>query len=143
MNYEELEIELEALEALRNDVRKKELELINKLKESEKEIFGGKTYSDYVNSMQIEETKENVDVIITGYSINAEYKLNGVVLSAHGSIWENGFVNITAEYPSKSLSDVPKKYAKEEKHLREICDSYRVNNPVSKYKEKYRLNTYY
>lgn len=139
MDLSDLQKELLVLESLRNKVHDKERELKEQFIKIEKETFEGKTYWEYVNSLKINEIKEDVCIEINGYRISAKYQLKGLELSASGSVWENGCVNVSAEYPTKSIAKVPKKYAKEEKHLLDVCESYRIINPVSKLKDKYKI----
>lgn len=142
MKFKELEVSLENLEAMRKDVFKEEKRIEKALIEIEKEVFGGLTYREHLKTLQIDEVKENVEIKINGYRLQAKYELEGVILCVNSTVYEDAYYSVEVHYPNKVLKNVPKKYEKEEQHIKDICKTYRVINPCEKYKKEYNINYY-
>ena len=141
-NLSELKIKLEDLVDMKNKVFAKEREIINLMMELEKKVFNGMTYSEYINTLDIEEIKEGVKIRVDRYRIFGTYELDGLKLIGTCGVYEDSYCSVEAVYPKKVLRVVPKIYKEEEELLKKICESYRVINPYNKIKEDYRINYY-
>lgn len=112
------------------------------LLEKEREFFEGKTYEEYINSLQINTIVDHVEITIDAWRLRARYQCDGFEIVTTGTPRTDSKheLNYKTNFDNRQRDGVAKKYKLIEEKMNAVISQFIIENPVKEYWEKSGLN---